>query len=603
MKQMRRVGALVSLSILSCCLTLTSLAAWAQSRLSVQAQVSQTQVTVGESFELQVSVKMEGDKGTPDYTPPTFQGFEVLSESTARSQSFTLNFGSAPQSQSTLTYSYALRAKQAGKLEIGPARAKSSAGDWAQSAPITINVTADSAAPEAANPSAQANQGAFSIRPNELVALRIVPSTLTPYVGEQVTLSLFLLSRVNLMDLQNLTQPSLSGVLIEREEQQRTLTPHVQTIGGVQYQVFEIARFYAFCLRAEEVTLGSFGVTAMGEGAFMMNAQNYRLTSPKVTLKVKPLPANGKPKNFNAGNVGHYQIKSELLSAKTEVGKPVTLRVTITGEGHLKQFDFPEITWPEGIKAFAPETKTEQRVAAGQWGGSLVRNYLLMPEKPGVYELSSPHADWFDPVDGRYHESPVTPLHLEVTGQAIAPEKSAATPPQALAPAAPSLDPRLEPIRTHSLLASDVKAGENFKEIVIAIALLGASLLLIVGRMAWAHRKPRMATAKKNRGIEPTLKRLSALHTNESSEVVYAAIQKAIRDYLQSDWGIDFGATHDTIRAQLQRRNISTDMIDALIRELNHCDFARFAGDSSAASTEVVERVQLLLKKLHAQLK
>src|SRR6202162_5645511 len=62
--------------------------------------------------------------------------------------------------------------------------------------------------------------------------------------------------------------------------------------------------------------------------------RDMTIESSPTRLKVLPLPTEGQPENFS-GAVGDFQVSSDVSPAGVAAGEPLTLRLHISGAGHL----------------------------------------------------------------------------------------------------------------------------------------------------------------------------------------------------------------------------------------------------------------------------
>ncbi len=543
--------------------------AQAAAKLTLRAEASQTQVAVGDELQLDITLVVDGTSGDPSFSAPELEGLEVVRRSTQRGQSFTMNFGSTPKVQLSTTYTYLLRATKPGKAKIGQASARLGS-DLVTTEPIVIEVSGSGSAQ--AQPPAQKQIPAPQGGRTDAVMLQVVPSKYEAFVGEQVVLSVFLLSRVDLSDVSGLTQPQLEGVLLERDDRPRqNLQPKIQRFGGEEYQVFEIARFALFPLRDGKTTVGSFNTEAQAGGLFFSQGRSYKVSSAPIDITVKPLPAAGKPAGFSPMNVGQFEFNAQLLNGPMQVGKPITLRMVASGVGNVSKLSLPAPRFSSKLRAYDPETKSEQRFEQGVLAGRMQRDYLFVPSEPGEHLIPALVFNSFDPKTGTYQEQKSLPFSVQVGGTAAADNGAA---PQASSTNKRDEDGRhLHPIRYTSELKDDRPAPAKVWFVWLgggSSALAGLSLVLmrLRRREKSSEEIARGAKARAQKGL-----RQSKGETRE----VYAELSRITRQYLFERFGISIGTGRDALRMALLKQGIADAPIDRLLTELDNCDFARFA--------------------------
>src|SRR6185369_14180379 len=111
------------------------------------------------------------------------------------------------------------------------------------------------------------------------------------------------------------------------------------------------------------------------------------------------------------------------------VGKPLTLRVTVGGIGNISKLSLPAPRLSPKLKAYDPETKSEQKFDQGVLTGRIQRDYLFVPNEPGEHLIPPLVFHWFDPKTGTYREERTQAYAIQVTGEAAgAPAQDAQKP-------------------------------------------------------------------------------------------------------------------------------------------------------------------------------
>jgi len=586
----------------------------AAAKISIDAEVESNTVPIGEPFSYNITITVEGQNGEPEFTQPNFDNLSVIRRSSQRGQSFVMNFGSAPKVQMTLTYSYLLQANKTGGAQIGPASARlgnelvstkllslqivdsgSHSGFGFNSGPQTAR-RHPSAAPTPTPPS-------DSLEANgESILLRAVPDRFEAYVGEQVILSVFLLSRVELADIQNLSQPQLSGVLLERDERPRTnLTPRIQRFNGIEYQVFEVARFAVFPLHEGKVTIGSFALDAQSGGfAFFSTGRNYHVTSVPVDINAKALPSAGRPSSFAQMNVGKFSFQSQLLANSTQVGKPVTLRISVNGSGNISKLELPKPNFGPKLRAFDPETKVERHFDQGALSGRITRDYLVVPSAPGQYNIGPLSFSYFDPQAQIYREEKSSTLTFMASGDAASSTTTAVT-----TPSTRGDQRQLRPPHYRSDFKDDRPAHLN--PILLYVNGGFVSFAFMFSLFVPLLRRQVKSEDISRRALSRAQRRLRQLRgeKNKTAAQFYADVHKIMTDYLHERFSLSLGASREQIRSALYEMNIPDQTIHTLLSELDNCDFARFApGAHERSQTEAAtSRVESVLQDLERPLK
>src|SRR5262249_12889463 len=146
------------------------------------------------------------------------------------------------------------------------------------------------------------------------------------------------------------TEPKTDGFWVEElyVPTQRLLYDR-QVVRGQEYSVATLLRRALFPLQAGKLTVGpmeSEGTTF--STAVYATGGAVKKTSP-LTIEVAPLPS-GAPAGFDPANVGRFQVAATIDRARVAAGEPVTLKVTVTGQGNLRNARVRRFEKMDGFK-------------------------------------------------------------------------------------------------------------------------------------------------------------------------------------------------------------------------------------------------------------
>ena len=142
-----------------------------------------------------------------------------------------------------------------------------------------------------------------------------------------------------------------------------------------------------------------------------MATRQFSLKSETVKIKVKPLPADGRPTDFT-GAVGHFGLVTRASQPlqQIHVGDPISLDFFITGQGNFESITAPTPDPPDGWKLYPPKVTQENR-STGLDPGTQVYNQVIVPQKVAqaipAFQLS-----YFDPAQGKYLVARSAPIPL-----------------------------------------------------------------------------------------------------------------------------------------------------------------------------------------------
>jgi len=573
----RRTG---SALVLALSLALPALAA----EVELSATADADQVAMDGTLRLRISAAYSSKGETGQLQLPPFSDFDVVGKES--SEEVTLVFANgSPSFKRTVVTQVMLTPRRVGDLVIESIRLDYQ-GKTYKTQPIRIRGLPAGQAPSASartpddrldelDPFADVHPG----RRDLLVRASIDNDH--PYVGQQVTYSLFLLSRVNVSSIEKLQLPRLDGFWSEDLETPQQLVPEPRTIDGVQYTAYLLRRRALFPLRPGKAVIEPAEVGLLTGFGMLFSRGSSRRTSQAVELDVQPLPA-GKPPGFDPGNVGDWTLTATVEPVNVAVGQPVTFRLVASGRGNVRDLRMPRLGTIAGVRAYDATTADKESVERGQVTGTRTLEQLLVPERTGPVEIPALSMDIFDPAQKAYRTLRTDPVTLQV---APAPPGQAAAEPVAQNLLAAG---GVRPIRLRLATVSTGAApwAQPWFWPVLGLPPFGLALLLGFSRMRRLFaidpgvervRKARSAAARRLRGAQALLARGDAA-------TFYAEIARAVTGYLADKQGVvSAGLTRDELAAALLRRGHREETVRRLVRLLDDCDRMRFAPGSGEA--------------------
>ncbi len=596
-------------------------AALAQVRATMTAD--RTQIGLHENVVLRIEVEAEG-MHSPDIGLPSLDAFEVVSQQMSRPLQFSFSFGGRAQRmvRSTTVYTFVLRPYGTGRFVIKPVRVK--LGDKAyQSKPLTIVVTTDSGGaaprsqpapePNASEPSSDDGQASSGFvdgaRFDREAFLRTVVDKAEVVVGEQVTVTIYLYLRGRLSAVPAVeAEPSTDGFWIyDLLSPTRKLEATRQLVGGRMYRVYVLKRFAAFPLRSGELVLGPMKVRVERGSLFDIftsgGSPTLQRTGQSVTIVARDLPERGKPPGEVA--VGRFQLSAKLDREQAPTGDAVTLTATVRGAGNLKTVRLPTPN-VEGLQVLQPEIRDMVEAPDDLVGGTRVFEWLLVPRRPGRFEIGPLALSAFDPSKGSYVPVASQPLTLVAVGKALDRE---ATGEVALSQGQPEKGEQrayqFGPVRTSSALKrgrTRVLAAPWYPWVVA----LGpaAWLMLVTGsfvRRQLASSSAKSAPRRAAREASRRLSKASGWAQRGDASRFYAEVAAAMKALLEAKLAEPVGGfTHPELRAHLVGRGMRQELAAAVTEELDNCDMARFssAGGDPDEMKRCAERARKLFRQL-----
>lgn len=318
---------------------------------------------------------------------------------------------------SQVTYSFALAPQSPGDHVI-PAISMVVDGKTLTTAPIAVKVlpgTAAVTAPSAGDRSARNVHGGRNL---------FVTTSLdknSAVVGEQRTLTFKFFSRAPLLSQPSYHPPDTTGFLSEDLPPQKS---YVSTVDGLRYQVVEL-NTALFPTSSGKFTIGPASLDCnvqdfqdpFGDQFFQQffnRGKTVTLRSDPITVTVRPVPSEGRPASFR-GDVGRYQISASFDKKSARVHEPVTLTVTVSGEGNIKSLSAPPLPDVSEFKTYETLSSLNIEKKDGRLRGSKVFTTVLKPEVSGTLSFPAIPLSYFDPGLNAFKTVTTKPLSLSVS--------------------------------------------------------------------------------------------------------------------------------------------------------------------------------------------
>jgi hypothetical protein len=389
----------------------------------VEASLSRDTIGLDESVEYRVTVSAAGVSEIGEPRLPLPPGLTLF----GRSRSSEVSVAGGRVERRT-TFSLVYRPFRTGAVRVGPASVE--VGDTRHVVPSLTLVVTDPrprplppAAAGAPDADAEADEESAPPAPGEPVPGE-GSSTLPPvfvtnrldrdevYVGEQavLTFAFYQSPRAMVLDQPNYASARTPGFWTQDFNREPAISREL--VGGEPYTVqrFHYALF-ALTPGEKRIDPATLTLTLRNPFSFLDRGRTRTLSGDTLRLRVKPLPAAGRPADF-AGAVGSWSLAAEVEPRRVERGGPVTLTVTVSGRGNVATLGPPRVPAPAGVKVFDPEVTTALEPRGLLFGGRKTFRYLLVPDRAGRLELGDVGLPYFDPRAGDYRlaEAPLGAL-------------------------------------------------------------------------------------------------------------------------------------------------------------------------------------------------
>ncbi|HYV91813.1 MAG TPA: BatD family protein [Chitinophagales bacterium] len=557
--------------------------------------------SVAENQNFNLSYSLENAGGS-NLKLPSLNDFTLLAGPSTSSSMQIMN-GAVSQS---MTYTYTLRPKQQGTFKIGKATIEVN-GSVIESNELTIQVTAPSSNPQARQNQSEEQETSTADLAKQLkddVFVKVNLSRNSVYKGEMLSATYKLYFRRNLNGYSLTKAPALDGFWSKEIELDPKRRQTVENFNGKQYYTVDILKYNLYPQRsgtlqvspAEISTSAQVVVQSKSRDPFdnffnMGQTENVPLTlkTDVVTVTVKDLPENGKPKDF-AGAVGKFNFETSLSGKESKTDDPVTYSIKISGDGNLSLIEAPSVQLPSGFEVYDPKVKEHITNSESGMSGSKQYDYLIVPRQPGDYKIGGQSFSYFDPATGKYTTISTPEFPLKITGEPsknVNSNSSSYTTQQGVS----MLGEDIRYIKTS--VPSFDKNSKPFFASAGFIALFSFPFLAFIGLIAVRRRNEDLAAditgMKRRRALKVARRRLRVAEKNlahREQKKFYDEISRALWGYLGDKLNIDMAElSKETVAEKLFVRNVKPETISKLQNLISTCEISLYA--PSADDTEM----------------
>ncbi len=565
--------------------------------IRLTATIDQNTLTLNDRLELTLTIH-----GTQDTAPPSFPSID----------GFSLQFGPTISVQTMITngelsvskgYTYVLQPNAKGKFIIGPSTVEYR-GKVYSSQPLSVEVVDTPRA-----------SGASSKDLEKLVFVELSTDKNEAYVYEQVVLSFkfYFQKGLPISDI-DYTAPATKNFMEEKLGNQRQ---YEEIRDGIIYNVLEL-RSALFPMTSGELAISpaklkcnlilpqrrdqrnapsdSFFGDALFDDFFGREQKRYPVerATNSITVKVKPLPEQGKPREFK-GAVGTYNMEVSTQAQKVKVGDPITLSMSVFGEGNIQTINEPVLVVnnENDFKVYPAESNTQITNREDLIRGRKVFSKVIEPQKTNLKFTPAIVFSYFDPHAGQYKtitKEPVpiiveageqeVPIQLTLSHDKVLPAKQQVQ----------ILTEDILPVMTN--ISSLRNQGRRIYKNPLTLACLTFPTVLVIASLLFTRHKDRLASdigyARKRRAYAAAKKGLeeaqSMLLQNRKGEF-YSHLSKLMSDYLADKLNISPASiTEDTVSALLTQRGIGEYVIQEAFHCLTEFDRRRFSKDGGSVN-------------------
>jgi hypothetical protein len=545
--------------------------------INFEVSADRNVIMIGQGLNMQI--KFSNSKNVPALRLPDIEGFR--SRYIGPSTSMSIVNG---RIASSVTHIYSLVPLKTGKFNIGPFGFDHK-GNTYKSNTLMIEVKDSLNGGENAGRDKGSGQAI-----NDRISVVMEADRSKAYLNEMIPLTIKLY--IDGLSVRDIEYPVFEhdGISVDQFKEPRQ---YQERKGGRVHDVIEFSTIM-FATRSGNLSIGPARIKSslmiqkqrrrsqsafngfFDRDIFGYEKHSIELLSEPLSLNILPLPRDGRPDDFR-GAVGKFRMSVESSPSEVSAGDPVTLKLSITGEGNFDTVTSPVLKREEGFKIYEPQvTKSANKK---------VFEHVLIPRAETITRLPDLYFSFFDPEEGKYTELIKKDLPLKVLKPQKDEELMVFDAPQSAKkrPARETLGRDIIYIKGSP--GKFRTAGAYLYKNPIFYIINVIPLLLLISLWILKKEKARLssdvgyarrllAPKKAKRGMDKAAKHLGR---NEPDEF-YDAVSKTLREYLGNRFHLSSGGmTVDIVDTALRNKDIDQEMLQDIKTLFNECDIARYS--------------------------
>jgi hypothetical protein len=388
--------------------------------ISFKASVDKKEVPLNESFVY--SVTLSGDSAKlPEHQISNLTDFTRFGTSTSQSMSVINGKTSV-----SVTYKYTLGPKRIGKFIIPPAKITYN-GKAYLTETIDIEVVPAqstqslqySSINNSVNGKRQSERAAQANPPGKAFVKASVNKKAI-YENEKLIYKFSFYTNVDLISNPEYFPPSFAGFWNDTSKSKNRF----EIIEGINYRVDEIETvLYPIELGLKTIQPAKIKIAIMDFSSpddtddffslfsNMGRGQTKMLETKPINIEVVPLPKTNRPVDFS-GAVGDFKISASLDKKQVQTNEPITLTVTVKGNGNMKSVTGINFDSYEGFKKY-------ETIVSNDSENVKEFKTIFIPLISGSQEIPGVSISFFNPIRRKYETMKTTAQKVEVTGETV----------------------------------------------------------------------------------------------------------------------------------------------------------------------------------------
>ena len=561
-------------------------------------------VETGERFRIQYSVNSQDVSG---FSYPSFNGFDVIYGPSTSSQTSVQYVNGKMSQSSSYTYTFTLVAQNTGTITV-PAASIQVGGKTYKSQSLKIQVVASSGGgrQQTQRQSRQGSQAVSRPQSSDISSSDLFmtanASRTKVYEQEAILVTYKLYTLVNLTQLDG-KLPTLDGFQIQEINLPRTKEFTTESYNGKIYHTVVWTQYVLFPQKSGTLEIPPITyegvvvqqnraidpIEAFFNGTAGMVEVKKKITTPKLTIHVSPLPA--KPSNFS-GAVGTFSVSSSVNTDKVKANDAITLKVRVKGTGNMKLISAPEVAFPKDFETYDAKATDNFSLTHSGLSGYREFEYLAVPRHPGKYTVPAAEFVYFDTGTHTYKTLKTEPYTITVekgsgTGGSMSSYVNNQQDVKELN--RDILYIKTDEARPHRPDDNLFGSWKYWGAYLIPVVLFAVTLVVGRKRIRDNANIAKSRGRKANKVAKKRLKVAGRLLKEKSQNEFYDEVMRALWGYIADKLNIPLATLNkENVNMQLTDKGVGMDLIDEFIKALDECEFARYAPGNPNENMEAV---------------
>ena len=543
------------------------------------------QVIEGQQFRLVYTLNRAEGR---DMRLPNIEGFDVLFGPVASQNFSSRTVGGQTVSESSVTHTVTLLAREQGTFTIEPATINVGGATF-RSNPVTITVLPPDQPQETVQPLG-------TVSPTDAF-IRAIVSRNNVFEQEGFTVTFRLYTTLNIVNIGGIEFPEFEGFFVEEIPLPANREAVLRHHEGRNYFTFDLRSSVLFPQRSGQITIPSgsldmtFSVpsgrrvsTFFGSQEVMTDVRRTLTTNP-ININVRPLPSP-RPANFSNA-VGSFTFHPNINTLETTANEAVTVTLEISGTGNMSLIRNPEVQFPASFEEFAPVVRNSFTTTTNGLTGTRTIELTAIPRHEGKFTIPPIEFVFFDTNTNSYH----TERSSEFVMQIARDEHS-----RAATTFVNRQDVRVEQdirfLKTGEptfVSRTDFFVGSFAYWLWYIVPFLLLVTLYVIYRKR-IRESANVALMRNKKAKKMAKKRLKAAYNYlkvHDKASFYDEVLRALWGYFSDKLSIPVAQlSKNNIEAELAKSEVSNTLIDRFMDILNTCEFARYAPAESDAAMD-----------------